>query len=220
MKKSDNRYVLIGAVVSIILIYLVYGSNTLSFAGTNGLVAAPTLTVVPTMINGTILPLPPLYNTFALSGVENNNLSYVGTQLSATFNIPISSANVTSQTGTTAVNTQCETFVYDNTTSQIVQSSAVQTVSIASYSSSETYTPTTTGIYVFGAVCQTATTTFNVADNTWAAWSTPKIGGQKELFATQVVEPATPPPPPQFNLSQFISQIVTDITGFLSSLGI
>jgi hypothetical protein len=219
-RKNKNGYVAIGVIAVLILAYLMLNSNTLSFAGTNGLLPAPTLTVVPSMINGTILPLPPLYNAFALSGVENNNLSYVGTPLSASFDIPISSANVTSQSGNTAVNTQCETFVFDNTTSQIVQNTAVQTVSTTSYSSSETYTPSATGVYVFGAVCQTATTSFNIANNTWSAWSVPKIGGQKELFATKVVEPATPPPPPQFNLSQFISQIVTDITSFLSSLGI
>lgn len=219
-RKNKNGYVAIGVIAVLILAYLMLNSNTLSFAGTNGLLPAPTLTVVPSMINGTILPLPPLYNAFALSGVENNNLSYVGTPLSASFDIPISSANVTSQSGNNAVNTQCESFVFDNTTSQIVQSSAVKVVSTTSYSSSENYTPLSTGIYVFGAICQTSTTSFNIANDTWSAWSVPKVGGQKELFATKVVEPATPPPPPQFNLSQFISQIINDITGFLSSLGI
>lgn len=229
-KKNKKDLIYVGIiVVALLVISFLYSQNgfsTASIAYYNGGLLTPQFSITSPLIAQQIIKHPPqrlvLNNgalTFSISGVEPNNLSYVNDQISASFSVPI--GNVTQTTSTTAVSTQCSPFVYDNTTGAIVAGgSSPVSVTSSPYTTSISYTPTTTGVYVFGAVCQTSSTTYSAVTNSWASWSNPKVYGQEQLYAINVVQPATPPPPPSFNLSQLLDSILSAITGFLKGLGL
>lgn len=227
MKKKNiekyERYALIIIVIaSIILLSASVYPSTKSIVPINGLSAPPSFIITRSMINSYTSSATPLTatngETFSIAGEQATNISYVGTPLTATFSVPVT--NVTSTISTTTISTQCVPLVIllTNSTNTLMKEGTVVSVSSSPYTASISYTPTTTGIYIFGASCQTSTATYNISSNTWSAWSAPINQSQK--FAVKVETPATPPPPPQFNLSSFINSIISSISNFLKSLGI
>ena len=161
------------------------------------------------------------YFYFSISGlVQNSNTSVLGTIVIAKLSISINSANLTQIGSNFAVNTQCAPFVYNNQTQQIVDSGQVSTVSISPYNTSIDYTAPSIGVYVYGAVCQTSKTTYNMSTNSWAAWSTPAIGAQQQFYAVKIVPQGTPSSPPNFNLSQAIQDFINSILNFLKQIGL
>jgi hypothetical protein len=218
-ERKDLEYV--GIILAVFLVaYFVFGGNApKSLVYYNGLSQAPNYALTSGLV--TTQPISSSNsNLFSLSGAQPSNISYVGTQLTASMTIPISSANITAQTSSTAVNTQCDDFVYDNTTSTIVSQGSVTSPSTSPYTASISYTPSAIGTYVYGAICQTSKTSYNIATNSWSAWSAPVVAGQSQLFAVKIVQTATPPPPPSFSLSALINEIITAITNFLQSIGL
>ncbi len=231
MKKKERKdFVYAGIIIAVLIVvaflYSNNGFSTASIAYYNGGLITPQFSITSPLIAQQMIKHPPqqlkLSNgglTFSISGVEPNNLSYINNQVTASFSIPI--GNLTQTTSTTAVSTQCSPFVYDNTTGAVVAGgSSPVSVTSSPYTSSISYTPSSTGVYVFGAVCQTSSTTFSVTTDSWASWSTPKVYGQEQLYAINVVQPATPPPAPSFNISQLLDSILSAITGFLKGLGL
>ncbi len=161
------------------------------------------------------------YFYFSISGlVQNSNTSVLGTIVIAKLSISINSANLTQTGSNFAVNTQCAPFVYNNQTQQIVDSGQVSTVSISPYNTSINYTAPSTGVYVYGAVCQTSRASYIASANNWTAWSTPAIGGQQQFYAVKVVPQGTPIPPPNFNLGQAIQDFINSILNFLKQIGL
>lgn len=229
-KKTKKDLIYAGLIIVILLaisyIYSQEGFTTASIAYYNGGLITPKFGMSsPLIVTQMIKHAPQALTmnneglTFSIAGIEPNNISYVNHLLTASFSIPI--GNLTQTTSTNAINTQCSPFVYDNTTGEIVAGGTNSTtVTTTPYTTSITYTPTTTGVYVYGAICQTSITSYSAVTNSWASWSTPKVYGQEQLYAVNVLQPATPPPSPSFNLSQLLDSILSAITGALRGLGL
>ena len=223
MRKKEKTYIEYGAGILLFAVAVYFLANNMNLKSISGINMPfqPSFVALNTNNFAGAHPLITLnQQSFSIAGEQPTNISYVGQQLTASFSVPISSANLSVTQSTSAVSTECDTFVYDNATQGISSQGTVSVVSTSPFTSSISFTPQTDGVYIFGAICQTATTSFNVATNTWNAWSSPVVANQKQLFAVKVETPTTPPPSPQFSLSALINSIVTAITNFLTSIGL
>lgn len=222
-KEKYEKWILIVIGLAILIVaFSMFVNSTKSIAPLNGLMTPPQIILTQSIINTYASTSTPLLNqngqTFSIAGEQPTNISYVGTPLTASFSIPIT--NLTSTTSTTAISTDCEPFVYDNTSQTVVSQGTAVSVLSSPYTSSISYTPTSSAVYIFGAICQTSKATYDITTNSWSAWSTPIVANQQQLFAVKIETTATPPPPPQFSLSGLLSSIIALISNFLHSIGL
>ena len=138
--------------ISIILLALIVLSFNHSFLSIGYLLTPKFIFAMPHKINTAH------QQTFAISGSQLTNISYINQQLNITAITLISSKNKTQQSNNLSINTQCASFGYDNTTSTFVFKGIPQTIKALSYKVMFKYTPTKTGVYAFGVICETSQT--------------------------------------------------------------
>lgn len=173
------------ALIMLVLVAVAISGNYLSFApvATSSPSNMPP-TVAPPSFNyvnlKTQAPSHSILNLLAIGGSVNTSpsytIAYVGHAITntVTLNIPSNLRTTSWSAGMTKmVNTQCGAYVWQNSTHSYLYESPINNGTGAAFSNTIIYTPTATGVYIFGAACVTTNTTFS--NGVWSAWSTPNV---------------------------------------------
>jgi len=160
--------------------------------------------------------------SIGVSGTSGANLSYVGHQLNFSAQLTLNSNNVSTPYvvgSSRIVNTQCVSYVLQNSTKAFVYQSAITNQTTPSYVKNFSFTPEQTGIFIAGASCVSASTTFS--NGAWSAWSTPVVIAQsnRALDIVALNVSITPPPNPVSISTSNISVLVVNyINGIIASI--
>lgn len=190
-------------IIGILLLFTIYLSFNHSFLAIGYPIIPKYVFISPNLI----IHSP---NTFAIVGSQLTNISYINKQLNITATTIIAPQNQTQHTNTTAVNTQCANFGFDNTTSLFVLRGIPKIIKNSSYKVMFKYTPSKIGTYAFGVICETSHTNYSIATNKWSKWSKQKISSNK-IYLVKIVKTATTSTAPSFSFNNIINQIVNYI---------
>ena len=152
-----------------------------------------------------------------VAGAQAKNISYPNIQLTGQVNVAIPSQYISTPyiIGLTTVrNTQCASFVYQNSTKTYVYQSPLFNATTTSYKFNFTYTPTLVGIYDFGAACQTSTVSFS--GGAWGAWTAPNTILINQT-AIDVLNPTVSTIPPSTTVTIGIASIESGISSAITS---
>lgn len=157
----------------------------------------------------------------------SQNVTYVSQQVSRDFSasIPANLRSTAWSLGTSKmVNTQCATYVYQNSSKSFVYQGAVVNATQPYYNATVTYVPQQAGVYVFGISCETSNATFTTS---WGAWSAP-VQSVSAYKPVDVLAQGTSIQPPTGNpggfswasVTSFLAGIWNAITSWLQGLGL
>ena len=160
-------------------------------------------------------------NIFSIGFSPNQNIYSTNKPINVSISLTIPSQYKTiswSQGVNNLVQTECGYFIVNQTS--VITESNVSVLSNLTYTKNFEYTPKNSGIYDFGAVCQSSSITWNSSSGTWNSWTTPLIVASQNQTLQVSSSSITPPPP--VNLTNqffnFLSQLISDIENFIKSI--
>ena len=215
-KKKELGYAI--GIIAILIVAYLFSHATLSIALPSGLSVTPAFQLI------TLLPNPQQtpQQLFSITGAQPTNISYVGSPLTQTFNLPINETS--GQSGNTYTYVECATFVtYNSTISSALtleKNTTPEILTVSPYTSSITYTPQNTGIYTFAATCESSVSTYDPTTNTWSPWTPWSVLSPQQINVITVENKASPPAPQPFSFTQILSSFLTALSNFLKSVGL
>ncbi len=164
-------------------------------------------------------------NLFSISTTAASNITAIGKPFNVSIALTVPSNSLSNKWApgiNKVINTQCASYVFQNSTSSYVKQNPVINMTAINYTSMFTYTPTTKGVYIVGASCVTSSTSYN--GQAWTSWSAPAIVASANLGILATNQSVSAPPVTNINIFTTIQStfagIISAITSFLHNLGV